>query len=290
MTSAQRPAQNATPYPDDLYCPECGYSLRGLTSARCPECGLSLEFIRSDAPLIPWERRRQLGRLRAYWQTVFQVLFRTKRFCRASCRPVSHPDAQRFRWVTILHVYLPALAVLPVAHWANPNMLRDAVEETSGWFVTLVGAWVLPTLLVLTGLPSYLFHPRRLTTAQQNRAVALSYYGTAPLGLLAPLAAAAVGTLAFADHLRGEPGAVVGLSVSFATLVSCVALGTRDVVLGDPRRHRPARAAQRLGHGARGAAGAAVMGSRRVAGPGGFPALRLFPGDRFLQSAWQRAG
>jgi len=154
------------------------------------------------------------------------VLFRTKRFCRASCRPVSHPDAQRFRWVTILHVYLPALAVLPVAHWANPNMLRDAVEETSGWFVTLVGAWVLPTLLVLTGLPSYLFHPRRLTTAQQNRAVALSYYGTAPLGLLAPLAAAAVGTLAFADHLRGEPGAVVGLSVSFATLVSCVALGT----------------------------------------------------------------
>jgi len=67
-----------SPYADDLYCPECGYSLRGLTSDRCPECGLRLDFIESAVSLIPWERRRELGRIRAYWQTVLMVLTRTK--------------------------------------------------------------------------------------------------------------------------------------------------------------------------------------------------------------------
>ena len=29
----------------EYHCPDCGYSLRGLTSDRCPECGLVLDFI-----------------------------------------------------------------------------------------------------------------------------------------------------------------------------------------------------------------------------------------------------
>ena len=46
----------------------------------------------------------------------------------------------------------------------------------------------LPLLLIcLTGLPSYFFHPKRLSIEMQNRTVALSYYTAAPLAL-APFA------------------------------------------------------------------------------------------------------
>ncbi len=176
----------ATPaYADDLYCPECGYSLRGLTSKRCPECGLLLDFIESGTPMIPWERRRDLDWLRAYWQTVLMVIFRSRKFCRAFYQPVSYSDAQAFRWVSILHVYVPALFTLGVVHYLHPDLLPRAADETGWWFVVFVCLCALLALIVLTGLPSYFFHPKYLSVERQNRAVALSYYGCAPLALAA---------------------------------------------------------------------------------------------------------
>jgi hypothetical protein len=212
---------NGTPkraaYADDLYCPECGYSLRGLTSDRCPECGLRLDFIESDTPLIPWERRRALGRLRAYWQTVWQVMFRTRIFCRAIYRRVSYRDAQLFRWITILHVYIPALLALAVVHVLYPNLLPLVADETGWWFVIVVGGCVLLALAALTGVPSYLFHPRSLPLAQQNRAVALSYYGCAALSLT-PLA-------------LGIAGAGLAVSRTDSKLAALVTLGGLGVLV-----------------------------------------------------------
>ena len=38
-TSDDPSASTASSSADDLYCPDCGYNLRGITSDRCPECG-----------------------------------------------------------------------------------------------------------------------------------------------------------------------------------------------------------------------------------------------------------
>ena len=181
-TGTARPA-----YADDLYCPDCGYSLRGLTSARCPECGLLLDFIESDTPIIPWERRADSDWFRAYWQTVRLVVLRRSVFCRAFYSPVSYAHAQAFRWVSMLHVYIPLLLWLGVVQYVYPNMLPMVADETGWWFVVFVCGCVLLALLALTGIPSYFFQPRYLSVKQQNRAIALSYYGCAPLALAAPM-------------------------------------------------------------------------------------------------------
>ncbi len=168
-------------YADDLYCPDCGYSLRGLTSDRCPECGLRLDFIESAVSLIPWERRREIGRFRAYWRTVLQVMFRAKTFSRAVFQPVSYADAQSFRWTTISHAAVPIMLGPLACHLAGADFLADAADDYGLWFVLLLHACVLLGLVAFTGLPSYFFHPRYLPVDLQDRALALSYYASAPL-------------------------------------------------------------------------------------------------------------
>ena len=68
------------------------------------------EALVAEAPVIPWERRRQIGRIAAYWKTVFLVLRRNGRLGAHLAGRVNYRDAQKFRWLTIAH----ALA-LPVA-------------------------------------------------------------------------------------------------------------------------------------------------------------------------------
>lgn len=185
----------------DLFCQDCGYNLRGLTSNRCPECGRTLDAVRSTIPGIPWVHRRNIGRLSAYWQTVWLVMFRHKRFCEELARPVSYPDAQRFRWMTILHVYLPVLAATVIAYlryWPAPfnEQLWNEAFAAVWPAVALHGCFVL-FLAAATGAPSYFFTLRELPVPQQNSAIAMSYYATAalawtPLALVLALAAMAV--------------------------------------------------------------------------------------------------
>jgi len=183
----------------ELFCPECDYNLRGLTSDRCPECGLKLDFIDAPESPVPWERRAQLGRLRTYWQTVFLVLFRTKLFCRAMYRPVSYRAARRFQYVTVLHTLAALFLGLLSLQWQRPDLLQQL--WLTGWPLVAVGAITGLALLALTGLPSYFFHPRWLPVELQNRAVALCYYANAPLAAsaLVPLASIA------AYHAVGPP-------------------------------------------------------------------------------------
>jgi hypothetical protein len=220
--------QSQSPYADDLYCPECGYSLRGLTSKRCPECGLRLDFIESEVSLIPWERRREIGRFRAYWRTGWLAAFRPKRFCRAAYQPVSYPCAQKFRWLTVAHAYVALLLVLGTLETLGAGLLEELGEETGWWFVALAGLCPLLALIVLTGVPSYFFHPRYLPVERQNRAVALSYYGSGLLGYALPNAAVLCMVLVGARLFAGTPPAVImfsGVLVSgcagFVLLVYC---------------------------------------------------------------------
>jgi len=174
----------------DVFCQECSYNLRGLTGDRCPECGDSLAGLRSRVSGLPWTHRREAGRLKAYWKTVYLVVFRRKRFCSEMIRPVDYADGQRFRWVTILHVIVPVvvflatLAVRPrgrLFFLTHLNELSGAVRASLPWSLL-----VFPVLCILflaggTGIPSYFFHPRELPVELQNRAIAMSYYAQAAL-------------------------------------------------------------------------------------------------------------
>src|SRR5690349_18858272 len=80
----------------DLYCAQCGYHLRGITSDRCPECGLPIDHELTSR--IPWVYRRHIGRVRAYLRTVRLATLNAKLLAAEVARPVSYSDAQRFRW------------------------------------------------------------------------------------------------------------------------------------------------------------------------------------------------
>jgi hypothetical protein len=136
------------------------------------------------------------------------VLFRHRRFCEEVARPLNYADAQAFRWVTVLHAYLPVLAVVILIYVCQPpaagifdeppnpmtQMLKTGTFPTAPsywdrayaevWPVVMVLACFLLFLAAATGVPSYFFHPGSLSVGQQNSAVALSYYGCAPLVLI----------------------------------------------------------------------------------------------------------
>ena len=213
----------------DLFCQECGYNLRGLISDRCPECGYSLEALRSDVPRLPWVHRAELGRTRAYWQTVWMVMFRHKRFCEEVARPVDFAAAQRFRWVTVLHVYVPILiGTLLLYGLAGPRPFGEKFVDdafNAVWPVAILHFCILLFLAGATGLPSYFFHPRGIPIEQQNRAIALSYYAGAalawtPLVFLILVA----GTLCF--ELQWEVGVallILGFGLQFGQVFAWIA-------------------------------------------------------------------
>lgn len=192
----------------ELLCPRCGYDVRGLDSDRCPECGLPLDDVRAARSAIPWVYARATGRRRAYGRTVAFVTFHPIRLARDPAAVLDYADAQRFRLRTAALLYVGFLGLTAALIDANPGtwqqMLTDGV-----WIYIMLAVGGFFGLLGLTGVPTYLFHPRRLTVPAQNRAIALAYYACAPLvwsGVLALLVGAWVlisdrGGLPFAPPL-----------------------------------------------------------------------------------------
>lgn len=180
------------PLPAGLFCPQCDYDLRGLTSARCPECGLSLAGVREGRTLIPWRNRTRRNWYWAYWLTVGMVTLHLRRLGDEVIRPGSFADARAFRRLTVLHVYallLPISIVVLVRRWDDVTWLFGGL--TIPWFVAQQVALLL-TLFAVTALPRFFFHPRHLPLVRQNRAVALSYYACGVLAW-APVIAVLVG-------------------------------------------------------------------------------------------------
>jgi hypothetical protein len=73
------------------------------------------------------------------------------------------------------------------------------------WPALAINLGILLFIAAATGLPSYFCHPKRLAIEEQNRAIALSYYTSAPLAvtpavilllILASLAGNAMSTVA----------------------------------------------------------------------------------------------
>lgn len=191
--------QPSAPPAIELFCPACAYNLGGIDSERCPECGFEIDRTAAAASRIPWEHRCRLGRVRAYWRTMWMS---TRVLAGEVVRPVNYRDARRFQLVTVLIASLPliALAALPmpltVFTARRTPMGAWPMAVPPGWAIDLalpflagVGLRALPVaivlyLLAMSGAASYFFHPHHLTTVQQNRAIALSYYACRPLVLL----------------------------------------------------------------------------------------------------------
>lgn len=205
------PAAATVAIPDDadLFCPECGYALRGIEGiARCPECGFPIDRADIARSQIPWAHRRHVGRFRAYWRTLWLATLRPRRLAAEASRRVDYPAAQRFRLVTTVLAAAPFVAgvitAFVIAHgagafavlspavipaWALSGRPAPWLDLFIPWesgltFLPVPPLAILLLFLLLTGVHTYWFHPRRLPVVRQNRAVALAYYGGAPLALV----------------------------------------------------------------------------------------------------------
>lgn len=197
----------------DLFCPECDYNLRDLPERRCPECGTDFDPTTLRVSRIPWVHRKELGFLRAYWKTVRLVMFRTTQFSQERCRPVDYRDAQRFRWLTILHVYVPVFVACAYAF--GRALVRGEYEFDSRFLEAIIWSTAqfcgVLFVVAMTGVPSYLFHPRYLSIEQQNRAVALSYYACAALALTPLTCVLGLASWAMYDAMMIEAGGTLFL-------------------------------------------------------------------------------
>jgi hypothetical protein len=233
--------------PEDIYCPGCGYNLRGAAGAQCSECGHALANIRASECGIPWEHRRRLGRLRTYWQTVWMVTNRNRRFCEEYAHDVRFSDARRFQLLTALHIYLPILAATVLLYLMvppnrnvpdplrqvmatgrppqGPSLLIQAYAEV--WPVVVLHLGLLAFLVAATGVPSYFFHPKAVPVERQNSAVAMSLYTCGPLAALlvaVVLLACFVFALALVfRHVKFEETCIVILTPTPAILLGVVA-------------------------------------------------------------------
>ena len=191
-----------TPAANDLLCGRCGYNLRGVPSDRCPECGRQFDPGRLIGELIPWEQRRYIGRVRAYWRTVRLVTFHPGEAAKFMRNPIGIRHARRFRWVTLGFAAGSLLGVTLVCRdtvtnvvsaWGSYRMYPDAF---SLFYASLGDPWSL--VITLTGLLSSLmlammittayFCPRSLPEVQRQRAFAFGHYSGACLALAMPLA------------------------------------------------------------------------------------------------------
>ena len=75
----------------------------------------------------------------------------------------------------------------------GPTRMELAFEEI--WPVALMLVCFFLYLIAATGVPSYWFHPKQLSTRMQNNGVAMSYYLCAPLAMVGVEIAAVPGIL-----------------------------------------------------------------------------------------------
>lgn len=224
VTVATSPTpESFSPLPEGVYCPRCAFDLRAAAGARCPECGHDLGGLRSADCAIPWSHRARLGRVRAYFETMWMATFRHRRFCEEYARTASYTDARRFQFVTVALAFLPIVAGVIFVYWHfPPDLTTKSFEEMviSGnfqpgpaygqqvyaaiWPVAVLLGCLLLLLILATGMPSYFFHPKYVSVARQNSAIALSYYTCGPLALLGliPALLSAAHLVDHTSHLR----------------------------------------------------------------------------------------
>ena len=199
----------------EIFCPDCGYNLRGIASDRCPECGFAFDRAQLNRSQLPWTYRHDIGRIRAYWKTIFLVLGKPRRVGEEVARPVSLEDARRFRHITVMIAFIPVFAAVAWQMFLLKHSIRGAMTRPIpssmyqsppgmtwpaaavvapahawiGWTlefgllaVVAFATWLF--LYACSGVACWFFHPPSLSIPRQNRAVALSYYASAAMAMM----------------------------------------------------------------------------------------------------------
>ena len=195
---------------DALLCPGCEYDLRGIESERCPECGLVIDREAIRHSRVPWEHRKQIGTIRAFWRTVWRATFSPLKLGAEVARPVSLQDARLFRRIVIAITATPLIVAAIVLRYLEqntamllvagpsvgmnpPGSRADVLTDLATCFAAGLGSWWIPSVgiliyvICLSGAGMYFFHPRALSRERQNRAIAISHYASAPLAFFLPL-------------------------------------------------------------------------------------------------------
>lgn len=208
----------------DLYCPECGYNLRTLTGDRCPECGEDIQVVRRRGSQIPWTYRDKEGSFRAYWKTVWLVIFRNKRFCLEINRPVDAREARLFRWVTVLHAYLPLL----ILTLAGALMGYGAFTLEVWVYAGVIHLGIVACIVWITAVPYYALYHRDAPLEKQHRAAVLTLYSAAPLAWMFLVMLLAIAGMIAGQTLHGNYDLVCYLSAG-GVLVILLAVMVSEV-------------------------------------------------------------
>jgi hypothetical protein len=229
---------------ETLFCPGCGYDLRGSPDGPCSECGMPIDRASLRVSAFPWAHRRKVGRVRAYVRTVWLVLSDSRALAYETAKPQDPADARSFARINgvlaAMTLLLPFFAAMADAGGMGflavpPNdsrgpWLKEWQQDVIVPWATGVTLWPVVTLcIVLFGfylaraaLP--MFTRRGAAFIRPERAAAIALYATAPLALL-PLAPVILwGSALMMSFLRGAPVSIeagmllVITSMAFATI------------------------------------------------------------------------
>ncbi len=194
----------------DVACHKCAYNLKGLTGDHCPECGSDITWVKWNQSRIAWLRRKDLGVFRAYWRTVYFVMRHPNRLGDEIVREVPYRDANLFRWVTVVHLFVPiagllgwllshvpkpsqdanmVFALFPTApFWGNFSLMEGFLRELY-WIGHSIGpaiafyVFLFLSIAGFSGVPMYFMWDRSQSVEYQNRSIALGHFALAPLSL-----------------------------------------------------------------------------------------------------------
>jgi hypothetical protein len=243
-----------------LLCPACGFDLRATTSDRCGECGLTFDRALLTVSGIPWAHRRTMGRIRAYFKTLWQITLDSKSIRHEASKPQELSDARSFRRVNACLVAVAFLAALGTALYMGGGLVILAIQPPSTlgfigmssggktidphWYDLAVpwsaGATIAPVLPIclimlafwLTGAQRFIFRvPASSPPNQQQRALCLSHYAAAPLVYLLAVVALLISAALIAkaielDETKPIPAFILILTIGATAIFLAAIIAT----------------------------------------------------------------
>jgi len=155
---------------DEPHCPGCEYNLRGIDSDNCPECGLLIDRELAERTRIPWEHRRQIGIVPAYFKTAALMILSPSRFVPDITLRVRRRDARLFVFLSVMIFTLPAIFPIALVYWRNSSQQISILAIAVG---IAVAVWLA------IQLPCWFLFPVELRDARQERTRSIAMYAAA---------------------------------------------------------------------------------------------------------------